>query len=266
MFCIFCKKESTSSRSVEHIIPESLGNVSHTLPVGVVCDKCNNYFARKVEKPFLDSLYIQERRFYAGIPNKKERIPTLEGVHLQSLTPIHLMKMLKDSMVSVGAALTADESRWIAKLQTEKSGTLIMPVATRPNDYISSRFIAKVGLEVLAHRFLESSNQLDEIIENPELDKLRRYVRFGDKPSIWPMSFRQIYPANKLFYDGQVEYTVAHEFDILMTEHHECYIVVAIFGDEYVLNLGGPEIEGYEKWLSDNDEVSPLYSGRNKNN
>ena len=48
--CIFCHKDVSISKSVEHIIPESLGNKSHVLPKGYVCDECNNYFARKVEK------------------------------------------------------------------------------------------------------------------------------------------------------------------------------------------------------------------------
>src|SRR6267154_1084155 len=51
--CIFCKQNSALSRSVEHIVPESLGNTQHILPIGVVCDACNNYLAREVEKPLL---------------------------------------------------------------------------------------------------------------------------------------------------------------------------------------------------------------------
>lgn len=42
MRCIFCKRNSNSSRSVEYIIPESLGNEEHVPPPGVVCDACNN--------------------------------------------------------------------------------------------------------------------------------------------------------------------------------------------------------------------------------
>lgn len=49
--CIFCKQNSEGSRSVEHIIPESIGNTRHILPRGTVCDRCNNYFSRKVEGP-----------------------------------------------------------------------------------------------------------------------------------------------------------------------------------------------------------------------
>ena len=59
MRCVFCKADSSQSRSVEHIIPESLGNTAHTLPRCVVCDQCNGYFARKIEKPVLDSGMFQ---------------------------------------------------------------------------------------------------------------------------------------------------------------------------------------------------------------
>jgi len=67
MRCLFCKCDSSSSRSVEHVIPESLGNHSLTLPPGVVCDNCNNYFSRKVEKPFLESGAVLLLRFHQEI-------------------------------------------------------------------------------------------------------------------------------------------------------------------------------------------------------
>lgn len=40
MQCVFCHKNSVASKSVEHIIPESLGNKHHFLPKGYVCDEC----------------------------------------------------------------------------------------------------------------------------------------------------------------------------------------------------------------------------------
>ncbi|WP_442948483.1 HNH endonuclease [Nostoc sp.] len=82
MHCIFCKCNSSSSTSREHIIPESFGNKEHTLPPGVVCDRCNNYIARKVEKPLLDSPYFKEQRFKMSIPSKRNKIPMIRGIHL----------------------------------------------------------------------------------------------------------------------------------------------------------------------------------------
>jgi len=59
MKCIFCGTDSSKSVSKEHIIPETLGNTTLILEPGVVCDKCNHYFAIKVEKTILNSRKIQ---------------------------------------------------------------------------------------------------------------------------------------------------------------------------------------------------------------
>jgi hypothetical protein len=75
--CIFCKTDSSSSRSREHILPESLGNEEHILPSGVVCDGCNNYFSRKLEKPVLDTPILQDLRARMKIPNKRGRVPVV---------------------------------------------------------------------------------------------------------------------------------------------------------------------------------------------
>jgi hypothetical protein len=71
-------------------VPESFGNTEHVLEPGVVCDHCNNYLARKVEKPVLDSLYFKELRFGGGIPNKRGHLVPLDGFHLQSGTRVQL--------------------------------------------------------------------------------------------------------------------------------------------------------------------------------
>jgi HNH endonuclease len=260
--CLFCKQDSSSSRSIEHIVPESLGNTDHVLPAGVVCDKCNNYIARKIEKPLLDSQYFRERRFHAGLPNKKNRIPPMEGIHLQSRTPVQLLKKLDEDGISIGAGPNVNESRWVRSLLQRESGTVIIPIGEKPSDYLVSRFLGKVGLEVLAHRVLDVPSGIEEIINQPELEELRSYVRLGNPKLAWPYSHRPVYSSDFQFIGGNESYEVLHEFDILATPTNEYYIVVAIFGEEYALNLGGPEIEGYEHWLTANDNKSPLYCGK----
>lgn len=71
MNCVFCHNISDSSKSVEHIIPESLGNKEHILWRGAVCDKCNNYFATKIEKELLDQPYFISMRHRNFIKTKK---------------------------------------------------------------------------------------------------------------------------------------------------------------------------------------------------
>lgn len=58
MNCIFCHQPSDNSKSIEHIVPESLGNKKTVLWRGAICDKCNNYFATKIEKTLLDQPYF----------------------------------------------------------------------------------------------------------------------------------------------------------------------------------------------------------------
>ena len=77
--CIFCREDASHSRSREHILPESLGNVEHMLPKGVVCDRCNNYFARKIEGPLLDTEYFRHARATMRVENKRKRIPPQFG-------------------------------------------------------------------------------------------------------------------------------------------------------------------------------------------
>ncbi|CAI8851489.1 hypothetical protein [Kosakonia quasisacchari] len=40
-----------------------------------------------------------------------------------------------------------------------------------------------------------------------------------------------------------------HEYDFLCTEEGEIYFVMALYGVEMTINIGGPDIEGYVNWL-----------------
>ena len=73
MECIFCHKDSSSSKSIEHIIPESLGNKHHVLLAGYVCDECNHYFAIKIEKELLAQPYFISMRFRNEILTKERK-------------------------------------------------------------------------------------------------------------------------------------------------------------------------------------------------
>jgi hypothetical protein len=247
------------SVTIEHIIPESLGNTDHVLPRGWVCDKCNNYFSRKIEKPFLDSMDIKAARFEMRVPSKRKRVPPATGVHSQSRTRVSVF-FGRDGELFVCADEGEDESRWINSLKTHKRGTLYLPAAQAPKiDYVVARFIAKVALEALAERALEIEGWNDELVEKRELDEIRKYVRTGNPGLIWPVNIREIYKKEAVFTEPNAQpYQVLHEWTILHTPQDEFYVIIAIFGVEYAINLGGPEIDGYVAWLQENEGVSPL--------
>jgi hypothetical protein len=139
-------------------------------------------------------------------------------------------------------------------------GMLIMPMdGPAPDGQVISRFMAKVALEAMALRVIDYDGGQDYICDERQLDPLRDHARTG-RISKWPVHARKIYDANAQTSSvgGQPE-QVVHECDFLMTPWSEWFFVLAVFGLELAINLGGPEIDGYERWLRQNKEISPLY-------
>lgn len=259
MRCLFCKQNSDQSKSVEHIVPESMGNIKQILPPGVVCDACNNYFAREVEKPFLESPSILSLRFHQAVLSKKGRIPPLQGV-LDSGAPIVAHRSVDDDVF----ASLAVEPEDAEQILNSKKGMVILPA---PDELASnasvSRFLAKAGLEAMAQRLLEHPEGLAYLVDEAQLDPVRNHARRGDTRE-WPYHSRRIYDANKPLRDGtNAAVQIVHEYDFLQTEEGEMYFILALFGLELALNLAGPVIEGYIRWLEQHEHASPLYWGKN---
>lgn len=259
MRCIFCKADSSSSTSVEHIIPESLWNTTQILPRGVVCDRCNNYFARKIEKPFMAAPAFTHLRFHQAVPNKKGRIPTMDVL----ISPGHVVRAHRGK--EKGVAMTLDvPPELFQKLRTAESGQVILPISgDLPDKAIVSRFLAKVAVEAVAQRLLDKPELLEHFIHNPEFDSLRKFARSGH-PKEWPHHSRRLYPTNQRWTDesGQ-SFQVVHEYDFLCTRRGEVYFVLALYGLELTINMGGPDIDLYLEWLSENANASPLHTGKN---
>lgn len=264
MRCIFCKAISDSSTSVEHVLPGSFGNEDHVLLAGWVCDGCNNYFATKVEKPFLESEFGRSIRHFMRVPSKKGRIPPTFGVYPVGRCRIEL-SFDQEGMLCVSAADSKDKPDFIHALQSHKEGRFYIPDPGLPApSYATSRFIAKLGLEILALRCADVPGWNDELVNKTELDELRNYARRGNPNLIWPVSIRQIYARDFLFPADSISnrHQILHEWTILVTPktgRHEYYAVIAIFGVEFVVNLAGPELDGWKRWLSRNKGATPLY-------
>jgi hypothetical protein len=257
--CLFCKQSSVLSRSMEHVVPESLWNTQHVLPPGVVCDACNNYFSREVERPFLESPSIRALRFHEAIPSKRGRIPDAEGI----LTPGFpvVARRLVDGPYKLALDLSPEA---FAHVLNQKEGIVLLPVSSSPPpDNSVSRLLAKMAIEAMALRLLDKAGGLEYLVDEIQLDELRDHARRGN-PRTWPYHSRRIYESDRRVIDseGGSGQTV-HEFDFLVTEHEEWYFVFALFGHELTINMGGPEVEGYISWLAAHDQASPLYWGKN---
>lgn len=278
MRCLFCKENSDKSKSIEHIVPESLGNKSFILPLGYVCDKCNNYFAREVEKPFLELSEIRLLRFQEAIPNKKNRMPIIEGM-FNGCFPVKLKRKLSHDEVINEVEVTQDVTNILLD-NSNKEMNIIVPAFTNEiqlqSSLVISRFLAKMALEAFAEKVKNVENSLEELVEDKQFDAIRNHARLGIGKN-WPCSIRRIYDYDKIweYSDGKIGQMV-HESDFLMIEISggveknaklvcaELYFIVALWGIEFAINMAGPEIGGYEKWLREHNNISPLYFGKNK--
>lgn len=255
--CIFCKQKSENFKSVEHIIPESLGNIDHVLPKGIVCDSCNNYFATKIEKPLLDQPYFKNIRFRNIIQTKKGRLVPDKAFLM------HSKGGWVDMWLDDKGFIFRDEDFEKTKLIANGECTsLIIPTISDPEkgDIKISRFLAKAALESLTYKFINSRGWIDEIVEKKELDPLREYARFG-KGNFWKYSQRRIYSEEDRFADPihhPEPYEILHEMDFLYIENKILYYALVIMGIEYVINLGENEIDHYENWLKENNGTSPI--------
>ncbi|MCO6175863.1 HNH endonuclease [Flavobacterium sp. NRK F10] len=256
MICLFCKKDSTNSKSVEHIIPESLGNKEHILPKGIVCDKCNQYFAIKLEKPLLEKPYFKNVRSRNMVESKKNNIPLGDAfVFGKKIDKVQF------GFEDGSNFIVFEKEETLSRVLSKRKGSFIIQMNDEPekDDLIVSRFLAKCALEFLI-TYIKDDFWLDEIINKKELDLLRNYARYGSG-KFWKYNQRRIYKEEDRFTDHinhPEPYEILHEIEFLYLECQVMYFVIVIFGIEYVINLGGSELELYHDWLKNNNNISPV--------
>lgn len=180
----------------------------------------------------------------------------------------------QDGFTGIYAAREAERAKFFSYINTNQKLVLRIVDPEHVNNRLFSRFIAKIGLEVLTGRVIGNPGWEDAVIFRPELDDIRQYARYGNYGKAkmdWPISTRRIYDEHYPFHaDGEI-YEVLHEFQTLFVStdlssttsgavEGQLLVVIAILGMEYVLNLGNPETKTYTDWLAEHNNISPLYS------
>jgi len=257
--CIFCKSATTSFTSVEHIVPESLGNTEHVLPLGIVCDHCNNYFARKVEQPILGSEYFSHARHRNGVASKRRRIPEIKAITFPQGIPIDL-GVDRDGSRYVASRHVRDHDRFCRMFYMRERFSAIFPVAEPPDRRLFARFLIAIGMKAAALRMLQVPGGIHvDLVHNRCFDEARGFARYGTGPRDWPYHELRLYAEDHVFTDETdgTPYHVSHAYTLLYTG--ELYFVIALFGIQYTINLGGPELDGFYRWLGENGHQSPLY-------
>jgi hypothetical protein len=257
--CIFCKADSSKSKSVEHIIPESLGSKRRLLPAGVVCDKCNNYFARKVEEPVLNHSWMRNLRAWHQVPGKKGSCPSLVG-HIFGTNVKVNMKKSKNGEIIFSSENRGDASELERVVAEDFDRPLIFTIEDDVPQKEMSRFLCKMALETCAELFCKDQKTLERVIDEPFYDRIRTYVRYGNSPDYWPFHQRTLFPMDTLMLNPETNEWVGAGFGctIFMTKRNETFFAFLLYGVEFVINVGGPSLHGYEEWLINHAGISPM--------
>jgi hypothetical protein len=280
MNCIFCTQNSENSKSVEHIVPESLGNKSTVLSKGIVCDGCNNYFARKIEGEMLSFPYFKSVRQRNFIFTKKGRHVPYKMFFPNTKTgwaDVRLDNSIVDETGHNILQISIDDKNEdvFTSIMSSNTNSIIIPIHPEPekDNPIISRFLAKCAVEYLAYRVCKHEGWYD-FVREAQFIPLIKYARYGEGV-FWPYSQRRIYGEGVGFIDDKKSspYEILNEMDFLMIDRDcntikgpatshimnvEVYFILVIMGIEYAINLGGQEIYRYEEWLQKHEYISPV--------
>lgn len=174
------------------------------------------------------------------------------------------IKLNKNGKIDVNPENEKDRAElsrlFFDKLSNGTFEPLLFPIEIYPPKKEMSRFLAKMALEALAHRYSDDPDWIDLLIDEPHFDVIRNFARFGKNVEQWPYHQRRIFPIEtQMIHPNSGKWVqVGFGYDFLITPRRETYFVFLLYGEEFTINIGGPSIKGYEEWLKQNHEISPL--------
>lgn len=231
--CLFCSSERGPFESVEHPIPESMGNDDTVVPKGFVCDACNQYFGSKIERQIMASPPFNVERVKASIKTKK---------HGYS-------KYVDDDLLLLSHGFW---DHTICAMSPERYNSIfydnqgVLWVRTPPNYIILLvRFLIKMGLELLV-----LSDTLD--VYSKAFDQARRCARFGEGAISWEVAYGRFNKKDNLVISkrvdehGPLETRRLYEYEMgCMLPNGECQLVFNYLGHCYACNLSKPSFQEY---------------------
>lgn len=184
--CLFCLNEGDIFHTIEHIVPESLGNSDDILE-GFVCDRCQNYFGKEIENYVLAKTPFGFWRTIAGTVNKKGNLPFFNpSQNLKQKGPIPDFHASTDNGLVIhpvnGESIIEAEINNPELFDSIFNGNRSsFKIVMTPKMLIyMGRFLGKMALEYWCKAFNDDAYRKD-------FDELRQYVRNGSVKHLWPI-------------------------------------------------------------------------------
>lgn len=176
--CIYCLEDSSGSKSLAHIVPESFLRNEVTLPLGAECDACNQYASQ------LEQAFVHHNRIW--VPIMMLRAPGKSGKTRQRMGHF----VLDDPNNQVTARI---RKSWLK--EHDGKSQLIFPDPAEYDEFKFRRCLGHIALNYVAFR-LGWHAALEQ-----RFDPLRKYVRYGLRQNKWPygqVSYEDSDPRKKL--------------------------------------------------------------------
>ena len=217
-----------NAKSVEHIVPESLGNDGIIIPSGFICDQCNNYFATHIEKEFLNIESIKTLRSIHRVTSKKRKIPEMDALFAGEQTKIEFDA--KTGNVFIGLSSETIQhifNKGFPKLFITRG----INIDELKNNYVVSRFLIKIFTETNLYYALQiNPSDKQQFFWDSKLRELLNYVRRGDRnKKVYSYTVKQTKDPNPLINDDFV-------FSIEIT-HDESYALTGMIFKLYELEF-----------------------------
>jgi hypothetical protein len=182
--CLFCNSLGPYN-TVEHVIPESLGNKELVIKKEV-CDSCQNYFGKEIENYILNKTPFGFWRVYYGIETKHGKYPSVDlsnpntekGI-LPECSPYHDNNVGFTAHDDGSTSVDIDDLEIVRDILDNKRSEFKFVLS--PKHLVAlGRFFGKIGIELIC-------------LDNPStarsklFDNIRCYVRYGIRKEIWPI-------------------------------------------------------------------------------
>lgn len=141
MNCIFCSS-TEKLHTIEHIVPESLGNKKYTLTKGAICQDCNNRFSKFEDKALSQTVLGMERARLA-VKTKKDKPASSKIGNIQIRGSEDFEKNLINLKGVKSAVVTNVDS---------KTGALTLQIRVPgfdKSEVATSKLLLKIGFEAL---------------------------------------------------------------------------------------------------------------------
>jgi hypothetical protein len=117
--------------------------------------------------------------------------------------------------------------------------------------------LSKMAIEKCFDNFLKGGTNTDAIFDS-YFDNIRRWARMRDNFSNWPYHQQTIYPQETLMRHPETRAWVKAGIGqgLFHTPSPETYYTICLYGLEFVINVGGPNLEGFDRWLQQFDHRS----------